>query len=643
MKYRPDVEGLRAVAVLLVVAAHAGVPGFSGGFVGVDMFFVLSGYLITALLVAERERDGRIDYVAFYARRFRRLMPALALMLVVCSLGAWALIPSFDQPGQALAGVTASLWLSNLHFAFGDLDYFAPSVKGNIFLHTWSLGVEEQFYLVWPALVAGALAFGAGGRRRLGWLMGGVALASLLACLLLTPVAPQHAFYQMPLRAWQFASGALVFLALGPGNLERDGSTAPKWAWGLTVAGVALLALSIHLIDDGRAYPGAWALMPTLATCMVIAAGTAAPRGILAGVLSSRLMQAVGRRSYSWYLWHWPALVLGSHVLPIDAPWARAGLVAMSFLMASASYRWVETPVRRDDQLLRVPRRAVAGAIVVMAVMAAGGLHWLKFSVNQPAVDARETVTLPVIYGLGCDEWFSSADLKPCVFGEAEQGGRLLVIGDSIGLHWFPAIHKMAEERGMQLVVLTKSACPVVDVDFIYPRIGRVYTECTQWREAALEFAKSYRPDLLVLGSSDTYAFTEDQWKDGSARIVDAVAGAAGRVAVLRSTPRLPFDGPGCMAHRGWLHSALEHPARCTSSSRDARGEAVARWLKDVASRHANVSFVDLNDLVCPEGRCQAVRNGILAFRDTQHLNAAFAETLSAEVAARLDALPGSP
>lgn len=213
MTFRSDIEGLRAIAILLVVAAHAGVPWLAGGFIGVDVFFVLSGFLITGKLVHEATTTGRIQLLPFYVRRLRRLLPALLMMLLVVGVASrWLLSPA-ALGEQFLTAQMAALWLSNWYFALGNLDYFAPGSETNLYLHTWSLGVEEQFYLVWPALVLWLLARdGERGIARLRIGMWAVLLASLLACIALTRTAPLLAFYMMPLRAWQFAAGALVWL-----------------------------------------------------------------------------------------------------------------------------------------------------------------------------------------------------------------------------------------------------------------------------------------------------------------------------------------------------------------------------------------------------------------------------------------------
>ncbi len=312
--YRPDIEGLRAVAILLVVAAHAGVPWLAGGFVGVDVFFVLSGYLITGLLAQEMRTTGSVRLLDFYARRLRRLLPALLFMVVGTVVAAALLLAPLEQSAQATAASAASLWISNLHFAFSQLDYFGPAAGSNLFLHTWSLGVEEQFYLVWPLLVL----FLAGSWRwqavRQDWsrLLRGM-LATVGTCLalsvLLTYTRPEQGFYLMPSRAWQFALGAVIVLAVAPADAAArrpallDGLCSAGQGRALGWLGLTLVVGAGLLLDTQDAYPGVWAVLPSLGAAMLLAAGALAPSSGAAGLLAMPPLRRLGQVSYAWYLW----------------------------------------------------------------------------------------------------------------------------------------------------------------------------------------------------------------------------------------------------------------------------------------------------------------------------------------------------
>lgn len=283
--FRSDLQGLRAIAILLVVLAHAHLPLLSGGFIGVDVFFVLSGYLISGLLIREQRLTGRIIFSRFYARRLKRLLPALIVMLLISTGAALWLLSAPEAYVQLASAPFAASWTSNLYFAFGALDYFNELAARDLFLHTWSLGLEEQFYLVWPPiLLAIALlarrANTAARQRLIGWLgLGLLLLASLGLALAWTDTSPAAAFYLMPARLWQFALGALVFVALTdlPAGYSGILSHRPRLrrfaVWVALGLGLTLIAGSALLLHPNLAYPGSWALAPSLGAAWVIAAG----------------------------------------------------------------------------------------------------------------------------------------------------------------------------------------------------------------------------------------------------------------------------------------------------------------------------------------------------------------------------------
>ena len=650
--YRPDIEGLRAIAILLVVVAHAGVPWLRGGFVGVDIFFVLSGYLITGLLLQEVGDHGRIRFGAFYARRLQRLLPALLLMIAVVALLALVIVPPSQQPFQAIAGATAAVWLSNVHFALLHLDYFGPGADSNLFLHTWSLGVEEQFYLLWPLLLfvsLGAWRMQAHSLHlaRLKIVMALVLLASLALCVLWTARAPQLAFYLMPARAWEFALGALVFMLARPAALREaegaDAATATRngrGAWLIGWAGLLLIALAALVYGPNMPYPGIRALLPALGAAAVLYAGVATAQAGAARVLSVRPLQALGKVSYSWYLWHWPILLLGLQLDPGAALPLRLALVALALLLAMLSYRLVETPLRRNRALLARPYAVIGAALGLMLLANVGAITWYNdvsawLQAPQQQKLAAASMDAPVIYRMGCDTWYRSAQVNVCGFGPANAAHTAVLMGDSVGAQWFPAIHRAFERPGWRLLVITKSSCPMVDEPLFYPLIGREYTVCTQWRKDALHYVASLKPAVLLLGSTSTYGFTRAQWIDGTRKVLQRVAGAAQDIFIIRATPHLAFDGPACLMQRRWL-GIWKVLHACSSPGSGHTNDAVYRWQSEVARGFGNVHMLDLDPLVCPHDICKAERDGMVVFRDNQHMTASFARSLAGALAQRM-------
>ncbi|HEY5486421.1 MAG TPA: acyltransferase family protein [Candidatus Limnocylindrales bacterium] len=409
--FRPDIEGLRGIAVLLVVLYHAGTLSNSslqipGGFVGVDLFFVISGFLITGLLIRERERTGKVSFSRFYARRVRRILPAAAVVLLVTLVIAYQLVALSSRSAVMEDGASSAVSIANIRFAM-TTDYFNPTNNSfSPFLHFWSLGVEEQFYFIWPAL----LALVAWRKPRLGAAvaLSVVAVVSFAASVIVTQSSPATAFYLLPTRAWQLAAGGL--LAIGVGSLARTPQLL-RAAVGqfLSVAGwVALAALAwIALTLDSKTvpYPGTAALLPTLAGVVLIAAGAeqAGPGAFL------RLMPVrfLGKISYSLYLWHWPILILGGLYLggPLDqalTPLQALALAGFSIPVATVSWGLVEEPFRRGQIPLPRPSRVVAAGVTVMLAVALLGasFDWnaqtaLANVGNEPGVAAAEPTPTP--------------------------------------------------------------------------------------------------------------------------------------------------------------------------------------------------------------------------------------------------------
>jgi len=357
-QYRKDIDGLRALAILPVVLFHLETPRLSGGFVGVDIFFVISGFLITGIIHAEI-REHRFSYAGFFERRIRRLLPALTLMMGICGVVAWFLLMPTDFRGYSEALAATTLFLANLYF-WKKTDYFGDPVENIPLLHTWSLSVEEQFYILFPPLLILLARYAS---RHLNWVLCGLFLLSLYAAQRTLGTQPESAFYLVHLRAWEFLAGALLATGLIPASTRQSVRDAAS------IIGLTLVLLSLVLLDKDSSFPGVTALPAVLGAALIIHAGMGGDA--LAGRwLSCKPMVFFGLISYSLYLWHWPIYVFFRYYLIEPLTPVQLGIVFLiSTGVAWASWRYVEAPFRRRGPRIGIKVFPVAAGVSMLLLL----------------------------------------------------------------------------------------------------------------------------------------------------------------------------------------------------------------------------------------------------------------------------------
>lgn len=650
LAHRADIQGLRAIAILLVVLAHARFPLFGGGFVGVDVFFVISGYLITGVLVrGYLNRNGLLE---FHARRLRRLLPALSFMLAVVMLVSPLLLTPREVSEQTTSLAYAATWLSNFFFAYSAIDYFAELRGKDLFLHTWSLGLEEQFNLAWPVLLSLAYACGLRARwaerRALGLMVLALLLASLVLSVLLS--SGEHApaaYYLLHTRLWEFLLGAAVYVF----HMDRAGVNGLRqgarnfWGWSQVLGLLLILGAAVGF-HDHMSYPGALALIPSLGAGLVLVSGPWAEGGLAARLLGSRWMTWMGDRSYSWYLWHWPVLMIGQARGMGGDTAGSVALVLVSLAIACASYQLIELPFWKGRFSGMARKRVFLLSCLAMGMpIAIANFPLAGMETDGPAVapvvSAAQAARndLPWIYAQSCDWSFKNADLTPCVRGNKDARKVVVLAGDSIGAQWASALSHLFDEAQWKIVVVTKSSCPMVDQD-VYLRDHKIFQKCREWREKVLNYLPTLQPDIVFLGSASSYGFTARQWAEGSASVLARIAPSAGRVIVIAGTPRLSFDGPACLERAEAMGEGSAEVGQCTEKVSMAPWDDVTAHLRESLSRYPSARLLNLNDLVCPEGVCRArMEGGVAVFRDTQHLTDTFVRTHAAEISRRLQAM----
>ena len=641
---RADIEGLRALAVLAVVAFHFGMPGVTGGFIGVDIFFVISGYVITAKLARELDRAKTIDLLGFYAGRMRRLLPA-ALLMTVATLGAGMLILApLEQQSTGKAAGWAGLYFSNVYFMLQPRDYFAPETALNPFLHTWSLAVEEQFYLVWPTLVLLAFRFRWFRDRPHIWI-GALCAASFALCVWWTYRSQPTAFYASPARAWEFGLGALASLPAA-----RDWAVRSKAMPAIGWISAAIIGTCIFTFSEAAPFPGWIATIPAIATAAILLSGlgSSGPRVFL----ELAPMQWLGQLSYSIYLWHWPVIVFATILFPDLGAVVILGCCALTLACAATSFYGVEHPVREARWLkTRTGWSLVLGGVLTGMTAASGAAVYLagKHFAAEPAQAriASAAKEMPIASGRKCLLEPTASAPRTCAFGNSASTRTIVLFGDSHADQWSTPLAELAARNGWKLVTYLKASCPVSEVPAYNSRLRRYMPECDEWRARSLAEIAELRPALVVAsqfssgyirGPKSTlgrFAVTYEQWENGLRR---SLAKLGAPVLLLRDSPSPgPVDPAICVQRALWRGQPVSSCDVPRSLAIDARLTALERG---VAVSTPGVRFADLTDALCDDRTCPVVRNGELVYRDANHLTVGYAVRMGAALAADLTPSP---
>lgn len=655
---RADIQGLRAIAVGIVLVYHLWPDRLPGGYVGVDVFFVISGFLITGHLLRHPPRGPR-DFAEFWGRRVRRLLPASLLVVIVTVVAATFILPVNRLATLARDAVASTLSVQNWALAVDAVDYLGATREPSPLQHYWSLGVEEQFYLLWPLLIALGVAVAArrawASRAVLALLLGTFALISLGVSIVWTALDPAFAYFATPTRLWELALGGLVAL-LPPRRVPRGLGIAIGWA---ALVAIAVVAVAL---PAGTPFPGAVALVPVVAAAALIAVD--APRHLAspAGVLGLRPVQYLGDTSYSIYLWHFPLIVLAGVAwggeLPIAA---KIAIVAATLVLAHLSRVFVEDPVRRSASLRRLRPTVALGAGAVALTLAVAAVPHLQIArvvaVQEEAAESnaavnRGCVGAAALATAGCDlrgagiapDPAVAADDKPdayrdecfadkpfprvvtCDYGDPDAARRIALVGNSHAGQWLPALQKVAADEGFAIRTYLASRCAVSTQAQAFDVAGS--TEgCREWGRAVVAATIAAGVDLVVVtAASDGQLVGEIDDLEaakvaGYRDVLEEWAAAGIPVLVLRDTPQPLSDIVGC------VDRARADVATCDG----ARSE----WLPPdplvaaAAEVGGAIRVADLSHLMCDDARCFAVIGGVLAYFDGRHLSATFSRTLA--------------
>lgn len=628
--YRPDVDGLRAVAVLSVLGYHA-FPGLlPGGFAGVDIFFVISGFLITGIILEDLQR-GRFTFANFYWRRIRRIFPALILVLAASLFLGWrVLLPDeYAQLGKHVAAGAG--FISNLAL-WREAGYFDSAAELKPLLHLWSLGVEEQYYLVWPLLL---LLFRNQPKKML-WMIVAVGAASFVLNVAAVARYPAATFYLPVTRFWELLAGSLLAYLAVFGKKQSHGFENTK-----ALAGAALIVAGFALLHAERAFPGWWALLPVLGAALLVRAGPAA--WINRRILSHPGLVFVGLISYPLYLWHWPLLAYARIVEGGEPPLAvRAGLLLASVLLAWLTYELVEKKIRHAKLGLAARRAVPALALSMTALAVAGVLGFqgrvLPSSASNPVIAEISRASADWAYGH-----------DRVIPGDSARA--VLFFGDSHMEHYLPRIQKLAAERPFPVrtvIFKTEGGCAPV------PGIERKGQKCGRFVDEGFTLAQSAAVDTVVIaaswvgfvGRADYYRTGDEagaplrmltpqtEWVlEGFEAALAKLVADGKRVIIVLSSPRGNALDPKMTVGRDWMSVRVNHPlAPLAKSELRALSTPIDERLREIAGR-AGASVVDPTDWLCGPAYCPAVdESGRPLYKDDSHIRASVAR-------ARIDAL----
>ena len=663
-----EIEGLRAIAVAIVVVYHADLF-FRGGFIGVDVFFVVSGFLITGLLLSDHE-EHQASFRRFYARRFRRLLPAAGLVLSATLIASWLIMNPLAFDSVRTDGLWASLFLANVHFVDVGVDYMSQMASPSPLQHWWSLAVEEQFYFVWPLLVA--IAWRIGRKRAVLISACLIGLVSFGYSVYITPRRPVEAYFLLPTRAFELAAGAVLvtFMSMRPIGVLRIRAIA---GW-IGLVGIFVTAL---VFTNGTVFPGWVYVVPTVCTVLVLMS-IGIPSGPLR-LLQWKAFQWIGARSYSLYLWHWPLLVLYEVKYPDASAPSRCALLVIALWLSALSYRLFENPIRRNRRLSESP--ALSLLVGVIAVVIGVGFSQLTATVSTantytPSTVERSTSTTiyqqppmellaqlnadeipvidaaslerriptnltpsilkapkdkPSVFSTDCLARYESTNVPPCLYGTKDSTTGVALFGDSHIGQWFPGVEKAAIENGWRLEVMTKMGCPPVDVS-INTFKRKTYRECDQWRENAIERIIASDIKVVMLGSNKYDSVTGKGlsprgtgWWGGLRRVITRLQDAGKQVVLFSDIPSMWFDRPQCLAEN------TDDVRKCGRTRQQAVRSARMQTEKTIATE-LGFTYVDVTRWVCGTSFCPAIIGSTMVYMDTNHVSATFASTKSRQL-----------
>lgn len=660
--FRPELEGLRAIGILAVMTYHAHVVIFPGSFAFIDLFFVISGFLITGILIREIEKTGRLSLSGFYARRIRRLLPAATVVLLATTFLTWKFASPLDRSVFGFDIAASAAYIINWVLAFRSVDYLAEDVGASPVQQFWSLAVEEQFYIVWPLILILFIflvkKYKWPIRPAMGVGLSLIVIPSLIWSIYFTQVDPASAYFVTTTRLWELGVGGLI--AVGAAQWKK----IPKLhAHVIGWLGLALVLAAGAFFNSSMLWPGYLALVPVLGTAGIIIAGST---GHAPWFLGWRPLIGIGAISYSLYLWHWPLIIAAEWIWGELSILMGLAVVAFTFIPSWASYKFVENPIRFSKRLSKSPRNSILIGVFLTCVSIGAGLLLVSTAPSasnkgvkdtsgigaqtlevvdgkvqdlpvvtqaDPLIPSPQNATkdVPAAYGDGCQA--SESDAVPiwCHFGAKDGKHRVVLAGDSKAMQWSEVLSGIAKEQDWKLDTATKSRCPfVIDTIRYLGATGRPYESCKQFNTALMKDLLKSKPDAVIVSQRSSSAIapggtmTKDVMVAGMEKTWSTLEDNGIRVIALLDNP-----GPQIKGYDGQVYRCVQENIQnftpCVFAAKPAIASSGIPIMTEVAESVPGVQTVGMTDVFCNDTQCPPVVGDVLVYRQTTHISNTYA------------------
>ena len=672
---RKDIQGLRAIAILTVLFAHANFPFFDGGFVGVDIFFVISGFLITGILIKEYNLRGKISIANFYARRVRRIIPAATVVILATVLMSTLILGRDGSVATYWDAFWSAIFMGNWYMAFVGTDYFSLGTTPSPLQHFWSLAVEEQFYFVWPTLIIIAAWFaGKTANKRfkptLVSFLAVIIVASLAWSAYQTAVEPNIAYFSTLTRGWELAAGALLAVVANKIILNKNVRTV------LLYTGIALILFAVLAFTEQTPFPGYSALLPVVGTLLILISGTN-NHAKLNGILTNKYMVWIGSISYALYLWHWPLLILWETKYGEKPNVAiTISLILVAVLLAWVSTTFIEDPMRLSRWWKDKTFLSNILGIILVAATAATCIFIAPESINRGKIDFNfktydevlqevKDATKPnsqvyvqgqtqpslsllaedksQVYDDGCHiEHLDQNVWTDCIYGDVSSEKNIVLVGDSHASMWLPALNLWGIKNHYKITFFAKSECPSATFTPYANLIKRAYPECTEWREEVFNTIIDMKPAAVIMTSagklhgvySDGTVIenTKDmdlKWIEGYSKSIAKLRQATDNVILLGDIAMLDNDSVSC------IKANQSNATSCSSPLNEITQQILYRQQKVADDTH--VPYIDTVPMFCFEEVCPAIIDNKVVYMDGTHMTRTYSEHLAGAIGEKLN------